>query len=93
MKSNTKLAEILALTCIPVTDHPGHFDVQSRTEAGGTHRVRLRSEDGIYHCQCPDFLWNVMPRLDKGAEPFQVNTLCIHTARAILFAAARGLRK
>ena len=91
MKSTTPLADILSLVCIPVAEHQGHFDVESRTDLGSTHRVRLRSSDGVAVCECADFLYQCLPNLEKGAPPFQVATMCQHIARAVLFEATRSL--
>lgn len=82
MKANTKLSEILSLVCIPIHEHPFHYEVASRKNPGTTHRVILRDQHGQGTCECQNYLFTCQPKLNKGAEPFQIDTACIHLAAA-----------
>ena len=91
MKASTKLSEILSLMAMPVTDHPGHFEIESRQKPGTTHRVRLRTTNSPYFCECGDFLFNCEPKLANGADPFQGSTMCCHIAAALFQEQVRRL--
>ena len=91
MKASTKLSEILSLMAMPVQGRPGEWEVECRQKPGTTHRVRLGSEDGLYSCQCENWLFNCESKLRKGEEPFTVPTMCVHIAAARFQEQARRL--
>lgn len=91
MKASTKVSEILSLVCIPVTGHPGHWEIESRHEPGKTHRVVLGGPEGMMQCDCANWLFAAESKLRKGEEPFQVSTLCVHILAAMIQQQARRL--
>jgi hypothetical protein len=91
VKASTKLSEVLSLVCIPVAGHPGHWEVESRTEPGNTHRVVLGGPEGMVNCDCANWLFQAESKLRKGEKPFQVSTMCVHIAAAIFKQQARRL--
>ena len=91
MKASTKLSEILSLMAMPVAGRPGEWEVESRHVQGTTHRVRLGSEDGLYSCQCENWLFQAESKLHKGEEPFQVSTMCVHICAALFQEQVRRL--
>ena len=91
MKASIKFAEILALVVVPATGHPNHFEVTSETKPDKTYRVRLNSSHAACNCDCEDWEFQCVPKLQKGAELFRVDTTCKHIMAAVIFDATRKL--
>ena len=85
-----RLSELLSLTVLPLPELPGHYNVIGPRQQ---YRVRLNSEDGLVNCECPDWLWHVEPRLNKGAALFQRETLCKHVSAVLWYRGQKSIEK